>query len=112
MTTKLGQMSASFQKTTAAQLIFSKGGAEFIPVANAIAGEGFDKITASVGKLGLLLDKTTTDSFRVAKAQMQEFEDVGTGMATQFEAGLLPAITDVAKALVGSTVKGGDGFRR
>src|SRR6202035_900311 len=110
-TERLGGMAAGFQKTTAAQLIFSKAGADFIPVANAVAGEGFDKITASLANLGLLLDKDTTDSFRVAKAQMQELQDVGTGMATQFEAGLVPAITDVAKALVDSTLKGGDGFK-
>lgn len=111
VTTKLGQMSAGFQKTTAAQLIFSKNGAEFIPVANAVAGEGFGNITASVAKLGLLLDQTTTDSFRAAKASMQELSDVGAGMATQFESGLLPAISDIGDALLDSTLKGGDGFK-
>lgn len=110
VTTRLGQMSAGFQKATATQLIFSKGGAEIIPVANAIAGEGFDKITASVSKLGLLLDQDTTDSFRAAKASMQELTDVGAGMATQFEAGLLPAISDVAEALVDSATQGGVSF--
>jgi hypothetical protein len=111
VTARLGGMTASAQKATAAQLIFSKGGAEFIPVANAIAGEGFDKITESVAKLGLLLDQKTTDSFRAAKASMQEITDIGAGMATQFEAGLLPAINDVADALLDSSLKGGDGFQ-
>lgn len=111
VTTRLGQMSAGFQKTTAAQLIFSKSGAEFIPIANAVAGEGFGNITASVAKLGLLLDQKTTDEFRAAKASMQELTDVGAGMATQFEAGLLPAISDIADALLDSTLKGGDGFK-
>jgi len=110
VTERLGAMSASFQKATATQLIFSRGGAEFIPVANAIAGEGFDKVTASVSKLGLLLDQETTDAFRSAKASMQELEDVGKGMATQFEAGLLPAISDVGEALVTSLTQGGVGF--
>lgn len=110
VTTRLGQMSAGFQKATATQLIFSKGGAEIIPVANAIAGEGFDKITASVSKLGLLLDQDTTDSFRAAKASMQELTDVGAGMATQFEAGLLPAISDVAEALVDAGTQGDVSF--
>jgi hypothetical protein len=111
VTERLGGMSAGLQKATAAQLIFSKGGAEFIPVANAIAGEGFDKITESVAKLGLLLDQKTTDEFRAAKASMQELSDVGAGMTTQFEAGLLPAINDIADALLDSTLKGGDGFK-
>jgi hypothetical protein len=112
VTTRLGAMSAGFQKATATQLIFSRGGSEFIPVANAIAGEGFDKVTASVSKLGLLLDQDSTDSFRAAKASMQELEDVGKGMATQFEAGLLPAISDVGEALVDSLTQGGVGFEQ
>ncbi len=107
VTSRLGGMTAGFQKATAAQLIFSKGGAEFIPVANAIAGEGFDKITASVSKLGLLLDQQTTDAFRAAKASMQELEDAGKGIATQFEAGVLPAISDVGEALLDSFDIGG-----
>jgi hypothetical protein len=111
VTERLGHMAAGFQKATATQLIFSKGGADFIPVANAIAGEGFDKVTASVSKLGLLLDQETTDAFRSAKASMQELTDVGKGMATQFEAGLLPAISDVGEALVDSLTQGGVSFQ-
>lgn len=111
VTNKLGGMAAGLQKSAAAQLIFSKGGADFIPVANAIAGEGYDKITASVSKLGLLLTRDMTDSAQAAKASIQELEDVGAGMATQFEAGLLPAISDVGEALVGSLTKGGVSFQ-
>jgi lambda family phage tail tape measure protein len=111
VTSRLGAMSAGFQKATATQLIFSKGGAEFIPVANAIAAEGFDKVTESARRLGLLLDQKTTDSFRVAKASMTELEAVGKGMATQFEAGLLPAIIDVSGALTDSLTQGGVSFQ-
>jgi hypothetical protein len=111
VTTRLGQMSAGFQKTTAAQLIFSRAGSELIPVLNAIAGEGFDKVTASVSKFGLLLNQETTDAFRSAKASIQELTDVGKGMATQFEAGLLPAISDVGEALVDSLTQGGVSFQ-
>lgn len=109
VTERLGHMEKGFAKTTASQLIFSKGGAEFIPVANAIAGEGFDKVTASVSRLGLLLDKQTTDTFRAAKASMQELSDVGKGMATQFEAGVLPAISDVAEGLLSALGDDGAG---
>jgi hypothetical protein len=101
VTTRLGQMEKGFQKTTVTAAIFGqKAGTDIIPVANAIAGEGFDKITASVRKLGLLLDQDTTDSFRAAKASLQELSDAGKGMATQFEAGMLPAISDVGDALL------------
>jgi hypothetical protein len=101
VTTRLGQMEKGFQKTTVAAAIFgAKAGTDIIPVANAIAGEGFDKITKSVSRLGLLLDQNTTDTFRAAKASLQELSDAGKGMATQFEAGMLPAISDVGDALL------------
>jgi hypothetical protein len=111
VTNALGKMTAGAQKATAAQLIFSKGGSDFIPVANAIAGEGFDKITASVSKLGLLLTRDMTDSAQAAKASLQELEDVGAGFATQFEAGILPAVSDVGEALAESLTQGGVNFK-
>lgn len=110
VTNRLGSMTAGLQKTAAAQLILSRSGAEFIPVANAIAGEGFDKISGSVSKLGLLLTRDMTDSAQAARASIQELADVGKGMATQFELGLLPAISDVAEALLNTGEGGIDGF--
>jgi hypothetical protein len=110
VTTRLGQMEKGFQKTAITAAIFGqRAGTDIIPVANAIAGEGFDKITASVKRLGLLLDQDTTDSFRVAKAALQELSDAGKGMATQFEAGMLPAITDVGEALLDALGDDGGG---
>jgi hypothetical protein len=114
VTDRLGKMQSGFAKTTATQLIFAKGGAEMIPVLNSLAAQGFDKATEATSKLGLLLDQTSTDTFRAAKASMQELEDAGKGMATQFEAGLLPAISDVGEALLDSFDvggKNGDGLR-
>jgi hypothetical protein len=109
VTDRVGKMTAGFQKATATQLIFSKGGAEMIPVLNALAAQGFDNVTESTRKLGLLLDQQTTDTFREAKAAIQEIEDAGRGMATQFEAGLLPAISDVADGLMESLGDDGAG---
>src|ERR1700735_3128493 len=114
VTLALGKMAPGFNRATAAQLIFSKGGSELIPVMQALAAQGFDKATEATSKLGLLLDQTTTDSFRAAKASMQELEDAGKGVATQFEAGLLPAISDVGEAILESIDvggKSGDGFK-
>jgi hypothetical protein len=111
VTDRIGKMEAGFAKATATQLIFSKGGSEMIPVLNSLAAQGFDKATEATSKLGLLLDQTTTDTFRSAKASMQELEDVGKGMATQFEAGLLPAVSDVGEAFVDSLTQGGVSFQ-
>ncbi len=110
VTERLGHMEKGFQKNAAAAAIFgAKAGTEIIPVANAIAGEGFDKITESVSKLGLLLHQTDTDAFRQAQASMKELEAAGKGMATQFEAGMLPAISDVADGLLNAFGDDGSG---
>jgi hypothetical protein len=111
VTTALGKMHDGFQKTTAAQEIFSKGGAEMIVVANRLADEGFDKATAATKRLGLLLGGELVESARVAKESMQEVKDTASGMATQFEAGLLPAIADVSVALGQSMNAGDDGLQ-
>jgi hypothetical protein len=114
VTLAIGKMAPGFNRATAAQLIFAKGGAELIPVMQALAAQGFDKATAATSKLGLLLDQTTTNSFRVAKASMQELGDAGQGVATQFETGLLPSITDVGEAMLTSIDiggKSGDGIK-
>jgi hypothetical protein len=114
LATALGKHAASLSKANAAQLIFNRGGAEMILVANALAAQGMDKATAATSRLGLLLDQKTTDSFRTAKGAMQELQDAGKGVATQFESGLLPAVIDVSNAVLESVNiggKGGDGFR-
>lgn len=108
---KLGGMSAGFQKAAATAAIFGKGASDITLVANALAAQGFDKATEATARLGLLLDQTTTDDFRAAAASLQELQDAGKGIATQFEAGMLPAISDVGDALVDSLTQGGVSFK-
>ena len=105
VTERLGGMAAGFQKATAQSLIFGKGASDITLVANSLAAQGFDKASEATSKLGLLLDRNTTDSFIAAKASIQELEDTGKGIATQFEAGMLPAISDVGEALAESLHK-------
>jgi hypothetical protein len=114
VTQRLGSLGAGFGKAEAQRQIFGRGASDLGLVLNSLAAQGFDKATEATSKLGLLLDQTTTDTFRAAKASMQELEDAGKGMATQFEAGLLPAISDVGEAILDSFDiggKNGDGIR-
>jgi hypothetical protein len=111
VTNRLGSLGAGFAKAEATRQIFGRGAGDLSLVLNSLAAQGFDKATAATAKLGLLLDQETTDAFRSAAASIQELQDVGKGMATQFEAGLLPAISDVGEALVDSLTQGGVGFK-
>jgi hypothetical protein len=100
-------MQKGLEKATAAQLIFSKAGAEMIPVANAMAREGFDKVTESASKLGILFSQQTVNDFRAAKAAMKELHGAGQGMAAQFLSGVLPSVTVVAEGFVDMATAGG-----
>lgn len=111
VTDRLGGMTAGFTKANAQSQIFGKGSSDLGLVLNSLAAQGFDKATEATSKLGLLLDQETTDDFRAAKASVQELTDVGKAMATQFEAGLLPAVSDVGEALVDSLTQGGVSFK-
>jgi len=108
---RIGEMQAGLQKATATQLIFGRGSGDLTLVMNSLAAQGFDNATAATSKLGLLLDQQSADTFREAKASIQELTDVGQGMATQFEAGMLPAISDVGEGLVDSLTQGGVSFQ-
>jgi hypothetical protein len=107
VTERLGSMQKGLEKATAAQLIFSRAGADFIPVANAIAREGFDKVTESASKLGILFSQQTVNDFKAAKAAMKELHAAGQGMAAQFLSGVLPAVTVVAEGFVDMATAGG-----
>jgi hypothetical protein len=108
---RIGTMEKGMAKATATQQIFGRGNSDLTVALNSLAAQGFDAATESTRKLGLLLDQTTTDDFRAAKASVQELEDAAEGMATQFEAGLLPAVSDVGEALVDSVTQGGVSFK-
>ena len=112
VTDRLGAMADGTTKAALAQQLLGRGGAELIPVLNELAGEGFEKARASAEKLGLLLDGDMATSMALAKKSLTELGDVGKGIATQFTAGLSPAITDVANALTSAvTTEGVGGFK-
>ncbi|MBZ5700252.1 MAG: hypothetical protein LAN84_00235 [Acidobacteriia bacterium] len=112
ITNRLGAMKDSTTKAALAQQLLGRSGAQLIPVLNDLAGEGFENARAKAERFGLLLDNETQASLLAAKKSFQDLEDAGKGMATQFEAGIVPALTDVANALVKATTdKGVSGFK-
>jgi hypothetical protein len=114
VTERLGNMQKGLEKSTAQQLIFSKGTSDFIPVANAVAREGYDKIAESASKLGILFSQQTVNDFRAAKAAMKELHAAGQGLTGQFLAGVLPSVNQVSEGLVGTVTADGkakEGFK-
>lgn len=113
ITNRLGSMKDGMTKAALAQQLLGRGGAELIPVLNDLAGDGFENARAKAEQFGLLLDNDTQAAMLAAKKSFQDLEDTGKGMATQFEAGIVPAITDISNALVKATTEEGvSGFRQ
>ena len=113
VTDRLGSMAASTNKAALAQQLMGRGGAELIPVLNELAGEGFDKARQAAENLGLILDEKTLASFAAAQSAFKNLKAESEGIVLQFEAGLVPALADIANALVRTTTQDGvSGFQK
>jgi hypothetical protein len=114
VTNRLGEMHAGLQKAAIAQQLMGKGGQALIPTLNLLAGEGFDKLTAAAKASGQYIDDDMAADTRSAAAALEELAGQAKGAATQFEAGLLPAVTEAADGImsaIGDDGLGG-GFRQ
>jgi hypothetical protein len=107
VTDRLGAMENGLQKAAIAQQLMGRGGQALIPTLNALAGDGFDKVTEAAKRSGQYLTDDMAADAAAAAASFAELEGAGKGIATQFEAGLLPALTDVADALTSQVEEGG-----
>jgi len=98
VTDRLGGMTSGLQKAAIAQQLLGRGGSALIPTLDQLAGDGFDKVTEAAKRTGQYVsDQMAQDAKNVAIA-FAELEGAGKGIATQFEAGLIPALTDVAES--------------
>lgn len=107
VTDRLGGMENSLQKAAIAQQLLGRGGSALIPTLNQLAGEGFDRLTEAAKRSGQFISDDMAADAAIAAASFAELEGAAKGIATQFEAGLLPALSDVAIALTDSVT--GDG---
>lgn len=99
VTNRLGEMKDSTEKAGLAQLILSRSGAQALPVLNALANEGFAEATAEAKKFGLYLDDQGAQAFLNAKQVLGDLQGEVEGAATQFEVGLIPALSNVAAGI-------------
>lgn len=105
---KLGDMPNGTQKAALSLKLFGKAGAELIPMLDALGQDGFDKAVDKAKRLGLFLSDDMVNSARAAQDAVHELEDVAAGLATQFNAGFMPAFTagveTLAEEITGSGV--------
>lgn len=95
----IAKMGDGYQKTAAAQDFFGKAGAELIPLLNDLGEGGFDKAREKAERLGLVIDQDLANAAQRANDAITSVKQEVQGAATQFAAGLAPAIEYAATEL-------------
>ncbi len=108
----LAKLEPGAKRTGLAMEFFGKQGAELLPLIEDLADGGFEKLRQKAEKLGLVVNHDLADAAQRANDAMTDLQSTAEGIATQFTAGLAPAIADAADALVeAATGDGVNAFR-
>jgi hypothetical protein len=113
VTDALGALPPGFQKTAAASKLLGDATGATINAMTNLAGDGFDHAREEAEKFGNLLTTDTARDLLITQAALKDLEAAAEGAARQFEAGIVPALTDVANAILAATTgEGVSGFRK
>jgi hypothetical protein len=96
---QLAKLEAGSKKTGLAQEVFSKSGAEMLPLIDDLGGK-FDEAAAKAKALGLSVDEDLARAAQEANDAMTDLKSLSEGMTLQFTAGLAPALTEVAEGML------------
>jgi hypothetical protein len=92
-------------KAADAQRIFGRSGSDLIPLFNDLAGNGFAKVTAEAKKLGAVISTEAADAADQFNDALGDLQKTGLGLARDFAASVLPALTDFVKLISESAAK-------
>jgi hypothetical protein len=113
VTDALGALPPGFQKTAAAAKLLGDATGATVNAMTALAGDGFDRAREEAERFGNLLTTDTARDLLITQAAFKDLEAAAEGMARQFEAGVVPALTDVANAILAATTGDGvSGFKK
>ncbi len=112
VTDTLASMPPGAQKVAAANKLLGDGAESLLLAFQELAGDGFDRVKQQAEEMGTLLSTQTAQDLLATEGALKSLKESAEGVTQQFENGFLPALTDVANALVASVAgKGGDGFK-
>lgn len=95
----LGSYRDSLEKSEVAQKIFGKTGAEFIPLANQIADEGFGAIEAAAQRAGRVISADAGRAAEQFNDQLRALKGEAQGVALAFAQEVIPALSDTITLL-------------
>lgn len=113
ITDAIGKMPAGFQKQTVETKLLGDTTGSLTKVFNSLAGDGFEKTREEAEKLGNIVGTQTAVDFEALRSAIADMKEASEGVVRQFEAGLVPSLTDVANAILRATTQDGtSGFKR
>jgi hypothetical protein len=112
ITDAIARMPAGFQKTTVETKLLGDGSGALNKVLNELAGDGFEKTREEAEKMGTIVGSQTAEDFETLRRSLASLKEASAGIVMQFEAGIVPALTDVANAILRVTATDGvSGFK-
>ncbi len=104
---KLADVDGKSRRAAIGSQIFGRSFLEIEPAINEVSEQGFGKFLAKLRELGVYMDQDTIRQMRAAKIAAGEIGEEVKGLATQFLAGLMPAVTHAMDTIVKSTQSDG-----
>jgi hypothetical protein len=108
----LGKVEAGAKRTALAIQFFGRSGAELLPLVDDLAQKGFDNLRQEAHRLGLVISRDLVEAATRAKDAMANLQGLAEGVAAQFLAGFLPALTRIAEGIVDLEHEGVESFER
>jgi hypothetical protein len=109
---RLAQLEPGYKRTGAAVAFFGKQGADLLPLIDDLGQKGLPAIAEAAKKAGLAIDENLVKAAQEANDAFANLHALADGMATQFTAGLAPALAETAKVLTEAVSQDGtNGFK-
>jgi hypothetical protein len=97
---KLDGLDSATRKAALSQELFSRGGANMLPLLQEIAGKGFEEVRAKAERFGVYLDTDMIAAVKHADDALGDMQAMTRGVATQFEVGAAPGIANAIDEIV------------
>jgi hypothetical protein len=107
----LGRMQDHTKAQAAAQLLMGRGAAQLLPVFQDVAEKGIGGYVERLKELGVYQSTELIAQFKQVQEEAKNLKTEVTGLATQFAAGLAPAVSHAMQTILHQTASGTDGFK-
>jgi hypothetical protein len=108
----LGTMEDHTKAQAAAQALMGRGAAQLLPVFQDVAEKGIGAYVARLKELGIYQSTELIAQFKQVQEEAKNLKAEAAGLATQFAAGLAPAVSHAMQTILNESNRGESGFKQ